>query len=205
MIFIKGAHQSAKFQNFDCLGEISPNLYFDRLLLLKVYKISSKKVRRSYVSLHWRVMQNLKKNWFVSKMTRIWWILIRALKSLKNLHFDWSLLCKVYNVWPKKVQRSYLSWHWRVMQNLKKNWLVAWKITWGIWQIFIKTLESVTVWKVSKDGVFPGVYFPVFGLNMEIYVVNLRIQSKYGKIRSRKKAVFGTELLCPNWYFHVIL
>ena len=39
-------------------------------------------------------------------MTRIWWILIWALKSLKNLHFDWSLLCKVYNVWPKKVQRS---------------------------------------------------------------------------------------------------
>ena len=60
-------------------------------------------------------------------MTRIWWILIRALKSLKNLHFDWSLLCKVYNVWPKKVQRSYISWHWRVMQNLKKNWLVVWK------------------------------------------------------------------------------
>ena len=25
-------------------------------------------------------------------MTRIWWILIRALKSLKNLHFDWSFL-----------------------------------------------------------------------------------------------------------------
>ena len=39
-------------------------------------------------------------------MTRIWWILIWALKSLKHLHFDWSLVCKVYNVWPKQVQRS---------------------------------------------------------------------------------------------------
>ena len=69
---------------------------------------------------------NVKKNKFVvSKMTRIWWILIRALKSLKNLHFFWSLLCKVYNVWSKKLQRSYLSWQWRVMQNLKKNWLVV--------------------------------------------------------------------------------
>ena len=39
MIFKKGAHQSAKFQkDFGCSGEISPNLYFDRLLLLKVYK-----------------------------------------------------------------------------------------------------------------------------------------------------------------------
>ena len=34
MIFTKGAHNSAKFQTFDCSGEISPNLYFDRLLLL---------------------------------------------------------------------------------------------------------------------------------------------------------------------------
>ena len=84
-----------------------------------------------------RVIQNLKKNHFVvSKMTRIWWILIRALKYLKLFHFDWSLSCKVYNVWPKKVLRIYLSWQWRTMQNLKKNWLVIWKMTWGIWQIF---------------------------------------------------------------------
>ena len=47
-------------------------------------------------------------------MRRIWWILIWALKSLKNLQFDRSLSCKVYNVWFKKVQRSYLSWQWRV-------------------------------------------------------------------------------------------
>ena len=52
MIFTKGAHQSDKFWTFDCLGEISPNLYFDRLLLLKVDKISAKKVQRSYFSGH---------------------------------------------------------------------------------------------------------------------------------------------------------
>ena len=28
---------------YDCSREISPNLYFDRILLLKVYKISAKK------------------------------------------------------------------------------------------------------------------------------------------------------------------
>ena len=67
-----------------------------------------------------------KKSWFVvSKMIRIWWLLTRVLKSLKNLDFHWFLLCKIFNVWPKKVQRSNLSWHWRVMQNLKKNWLVV--------------------------------------------------------------------------------
>ena len=120
-----------------------------------IYKISAKKVQKSYASWYWRVMQNLQKNQFVvSKMTRICWILIRALKSLKKLHFYWSYSCKVYNVWPKKVQRGYLLWHWRVMQNLKKSWLVVWKMTWRIWQIFIRTLESVTI------GTFVGSFCP---------------------------------------------
>ena len=52
---IKKAHQSANFKTFDWSGEISPNLYFDRLLLLKVYKISAKQVQRSYVSWYWKI------------------------------------------------------------------------------------------------------------------------------------------------------
>ena len=95
----------------------------------KYIKFQLKKVWRKYVSWYQRVVQNLKKNlFFVSKMTRIWWILIRALKRLKNLHFDWSLLCKVYNVWPEQVQKSYISWRWRVMQNFKKTdlWFGKW-------------------------------------------------------------------------------
>ena len=63
------------------------------------------------------------------QMTRIWLNLTWALETLQNLHFHLFLLCIVFNVWPKKVQRSYLLWHWRVMQNLKKNWLVVWKMT----------------------------------------------------------------------------
>ena len=43
LIFTKGVQHSAKSQTFDCSLEISPNLYFDRLLLLKVYKVSAKK------------------------------------------------------------------------------------------------------------------------------------------------------------------
>ena len=60
----------------------------------------------------------------------------RALKNLKNLHFNGLLLNKVYNVGGKKVQKSYI---W--MQNLKENWLVFSKMTWGIWQI-------LTGWKI---------------------------------------------------------
>ena len=124
------------------------------ILLLKVYKVSAKEVWRSYFSWYQQVAQNLKKNFFfVSKMTSIWWILIRALKSLKNLHFDWSILCKVYSVWLKKVQRSYISWHWRVMQNLKVKWLAVSKMTWGIWQIFTRPHE------ILKVGTFIGSFY----------------------------------------------
>ena len=99
IIWTKGVQQSARFETFDCSRQLSPNLFFDRLLLLKVYKISAKNVHRSYVSWHRRVMQNLREKRFVdSKMTRIWWILIRVLKILKNVHFNWSLSWKVYNV-----------------------------------------------------------------------------------------------------------
>ena len=52
-------------------------------------------------------------------------------------------------------------------------------------------LKNVTTWKVSKFGVFSGPYFPAFGLNTEIYGVNLHIQSEYRKIRIRKNSEFG--------------
>ena len=45
--------------------------------------------------------------------------------------------------------------------------------------------------KRTRHGVFSGLYFPVFGLNTEIYEVNLRIQSEYGKIPTRKNSVLG--------------
>ena len=50
MTWTKRVHQSAKFQTFNCSLETLPNLYLDKLLLLKVYKISAKKLQSSYVS-----------------------------------------------------------------------------------------------------------------------------------------------------------
>ena len=49
-----------------------------------------------------------------------------------NLHFDWILLSKAYKYWDEKVQKTYVSWHWRVMPSLKKNWLLIPKMTWRI-------------------------------------------------------------------------
>ena len=104
-----------------------------------------KKVQRGYLLWHWRVMQNLKRNWLVLwKLTwEIWSILTQALESLKNFHFNVLLLSKVYIVWANKVQRSYLSWHWRVIQNLERNQLAVSKLTWEIWQILTWALESL--------------------------------------------------------------
>ena len=39
----------------------------------------------------------------------------------ENLHFDEPLLSKVYKFLDEKVQKSYVSWNWRVMQGLMKN------------------------------------------------------------------------------------
>ena len=79
------------------------------------------------------------------------------------------LLCKVFNVCPKKVQRNYLSWHWRVMQNLKKNGLEVRKMTWRVWQILTRALESVKIgtlmgsfcpkYKMYEPKIYRGVIF----------------------------------------------
>ena len=53
----------------------------------------------------------------------------------------------------------------------------------SIW-VTIHCLKSIQIWS------FSGPYFPVFGLNTDIYRVNLRIQSKYRKIRTKKNSVF---------------
>ena len=98
----------------------------------------------------------LKRNWLV--VLKLTWgtsqILTRALESLKNLCFNWLLVTKVYIVWATKVQRSYLSWHWGVMQILKKDRPVVWKRIWKIWQIFNRTFESV------KIGTLMGSFCP---------------------------------------------
>ena len=64
--------------------------------------------------------------------------------------------------------------------------------TWVYLARLLQTLDWLTAWKLSKYGFFSGQYFPVLGLNKEIYGLNLRIQSEYKKMRARKNSVFGT-------------
>ena len=89
-----------------------------------------KKVQRSYLSWHWRVIQNLERNRLVvSKLTRgIWQILTWALGSLKNFPFNGFLLSKVYVVWAKKYRGVIFhdteEWYktWRGIDLSFENW-----------------------------------------------------------------------------------
>ena len=63
----------------------------------------------------------------------------------ENLHFDVLLLSIAYKVSAKKVQKNYLSWHWKEIQTLKKNWLFVWKMTWGIWWTLTRAVESLKI------------------------------------------------------------
>ena len=62
----------------------------------------------------------------------------------------------------------------------------------------ITTCQINIAQKMWKYIVFSDPYFSVFGLNTGIY---LRIQFKYGKIRTRKNSVFGTfYAVRPSWF-----
>ena len=132
-------------------GEFSPNhskvqkFHFDGLFLSKVYEVWAKKIQRSYLSWHWTVMQNLNKPWpcgFKNGM-RNWVNFHYSTQKSEKLYIDGLFLSKGYNVPARKFQRNYVSWHWRLMQNLKENWLVAWKMTYRIWLIFMRTGENL--------------------------------------------------------------
>ena len=91
------------FVNFHVNSRKSENLNFLGLLLSVAYKVSTKKVQKSYLSWHWRVIKLWRKtNFLFEKWQREQW------KS-ENLHFDGLLLPKVCNVWAKKL-RGVVSW-----------------------------------------------------------------------------------------------
>ena len=120
----------------------------------KYIKFQVKKGRSSYVSWYQRVVENLKRNLiFVSKMTRIWWTLIRAIRSLKNLHFDWSLLFKVYNIWPKKNYRG------AYFITLKSHLKFEEKLTCGLKMTSNLANFHQSIWK-CQNWYFHGILLP---------------------------------------------
>ena len=90
---------------------------------------------------------------FIGKLTRD---LQNDIRNLVNFHSsNWKykclllnvfLLCKAYKGLDEKVQKSSVSWHWRVIQSLKKKWLLVPKVTWSIWWILMGAVASLKIW-----------------------------------------------------------
>ena len=108
--------------NFNGSSGKSENLHFDVLLLSKVYCVWAKKY--SGVMCHnteewckiWGGTDLCFEKW--QQFGKFW---SNTLES-QNLYFNGVSLTKAYNIWVKKLQKSYLSLHLRAMQYLKKNW-----------------------------------------------------------------------------------
>ena len=62
-----------------------------------------------------------------------------------KLHFYGLLLSKAYNVLVEKVQKNYVSWHWRVMQSLKENRVLVLRMTWRIWWILMRVVVNLKI------------------------------------------------------------
>ena len=98
---------------------------------------------------------------------------MRAIKSLKILHFDGLPFPKAYKVLDEKVQKSYLSWHWRGKQSLKK------KLTLGS-KDDVRNLVNFK----SSSGKSQNFHFDVVLLSghkstEELYVITLKNGTKF--------------------------
>ena len=116
------------------------------------------------MSWKWRLIQKLKRNWFV--VLKLTWrtsqILTRALESLKNVCFNWLLVTKVYIAWATKVQRRVifhdteeLCKFWRKTDLWFEKWhekfgkfspehLKVWKL--GLWwDPFVQSRKGMTL------------------------------------------------------------
>ena len=69
---------------------------------------------------------------FLPNSSRVWKFLL-----------DGFFVSKVYKVWARKIQRSYLSLDWTVIKNLNKYWSCALKNGMSNWVYFIRALKSL--------------------------------------------------------------
>ena len=86
----------------------------------------------------WRRLDLSIQNWRL-KFDNFWPDHSKILKICTLMDCFWPK-CIMFEV--RKVQRIYVWLHWRLMQNLKENWLALSKLTRRIWQIFVHKLRN---------------------------------------------------------------
>ena len=91
------------------------------------------------------------------------WTIIRALKSLKKCTLI-GFFCQKHIMFQLENFRENMLWHWRVMQNLKKNdsWLEKWVFGWFScemsktwkfalwWASFVQSIWRFR-WKITEE------------------------------------------------------
>ena len=138
-----------KFENFECSGQ-NPT---------KCWHFWNKKSVFLRVFVPSLVLWDINPLWFFSWNS----MYFQQKESLSRhkfgiLHFDGFHLSKSYIKFQLKKYRRILSWHWRVMQSLKKPWPVVSNMTWRIWWLFtqpFRRLNNYFEWTVffqSVDG-----------------------------------------------------
>ena len=77
----------------------------------------------------------------------VWKLTLGSKNDISNLvNFNASTGKQIaYKVSATKVQKNYLSWHWKRIQTLKKNWLFIWKRTWEIWRTLTFAVVSLKI------------------------------------------------------------
>ena len=124
------------------------NLNFNELLLTKVYNVWAKK---KYRGVMFDCTEDWCKIWRQIDLYLLKWheefgkFSSEHVRKSKNRVFYWVLLSKVENVCAWSLPGSYVSWEWRMIQSLKRNWLVHSKLTWVIWRILSRALENLEI------------------------------------------------------------
>ena len=122
-----------KFGDFSPIHSKVQKFYFSGLFIL------------SYLWWHWTVMQNLNKPrpCGFKNDTMNWMNFDYSTQKSENCTLMDSFCPKHILFQLGKFQRNYVSWHWRVLQSFNENWLVAWKMTYEIWLVFMQAVESL--------------------------------------------------------------
>ena len=132
-------------------------------------------------------------------------------RKCQNWNFDKILSSKVENIWALNLQWSYVSWQWRMIQKLKRNWLVALKLTW--------TSQNLT-WALEKSKFF----FQLVPCDQSIYCLSCKSTEEVSFMKLRSYPNFKERLAsglkkdmrnlanfhqstwkCQNWNFDGIL
>ena len=108
------------------------NLHFNGLLLIKVYNNWAQK----YTGVMPDGTQDWYKVWRKTNLCFQKWheefgkYSSEHIRKFELWDFYWVPLSKVENIWVWNLQGRYVSWQWRMIQDLNRNLFVSSKLTW---------------------------------------------------------------------------